>query len=227
MGIAYPGESADYRAARDRLLQQEKDLRRALEAVAAARRALPPGGIVPEDYIFQRTGPDGAPVDVRMSELFTPGRDSLVIYSFMYGPGRAQPCPGCTAQLDALNGVADHIIDRVNLAVVAKSPLPRILAYAEQRGWHRLPFLSSEHNSYNQDYFGLAPDGTWEGPITNVFHQDGDAIRHFWGTELLYELPEVGQASRHNDTIHPLWGMLDLTPEGRGVGMWEPRLSYV
>lgn len=226
MGIVYPGESPAYRVARDRLLEQEKELRRNLEAVAAARRALPPGGEIPEDYVFTGVGPDGSMTSVRMSELFRAGRNSLILYSFMYGPQAKQPCPGCTAQLDALNGIADHIVDRANLAIVAKSPLPRILAYAQERGWTRLQFLSSEHNSYNRDYYGLAPDGTWEGPITNVFHRDGDTIRHFWGSELLYEEPEPGQAFRHNDTIHPLWGALDLTPEGRGVGMWEPRLSY-
>lgn len=224
--ITFPGESAEYRAARDRLLDQEKELRLNLEAVAKARRALPPGGVIPEDYVFQGRGPNGDQVDVRMSELFTPGRDSLLIYNFMYGPEAEQPCPGCTGQLDALNGIADHVRDRVNLAIVAKSPLPRILEYADQRDWSRMPFLSSEHNSYNKDYFGLAPDGSWEGPITNVFHREGDTIRHFWGSELLYEPTEPGQAFRHNDTMHPLWGLLDFTPEGRGVGMWEPKLSY-
>src|SRR5215216_6613921 len=76
MSIRFPGESVDYRAARDRLLEQEIELRRATEAVAAARRALPPGGVVPEDYAFQTTGADGTPTDVRLSELFAPGKDS-------------------------------------------------------------------------------------------------------------------------------------------------------
>lgn len=81
MSLAFPGESAAYRAARDRLLQQEIELRRATEAVAASRRALPPGGAIQEDYIFQGAGPDGTPRDVRLSALFAPGRDSLVISS--------------------------------------------------------------------------------------------------------------------------------------------------
>ena len=145
MSITFPGESADYRAARDRLLEQEIELRRATEAVAAARRALPPGGVVPEDYVFQREGTDGAPTDVRLSELFAPDIDSLVIYSFMFprdpgdgrpGPQAGQtallplaegPCPSCTAFLDQLDGAAEHASQRINLAVVAKSPLPRIV----------------------------------------------------------------------------------------------------
>src|SRR5213078_4787611 len=148
MGVSFPGESAEYRAARDRLLEQEIELRRATEAVAAARRALPPGGAVPEDYVFQGLGADGAPADVRLSELFAPGKDSLTIYSFMFprdpgderpGPtgGRTAalplaegPCPSCVALLDQLDGAAEHATQHVNLAIVAKAALPRILDFA-------------------------------------------------------------------------------------------------
>ena len=77
MAVAFPGESAEYRAARNRLLDQEVELRRAMEAVAAARRQLPAGGVVPQDYVFQAAGPDGGRAEVRLSELFAPGRDSL------------------------------------------------------------------------------------------------------------------------------------------------------
>src|SRR5688572_9225492 len=133
MSVTFPNESAEYRAARDRLLEQEIELRRAIETVAAARRALPPGGVVPEDYVFQRAGADGAPTEVRLSELFAPGMDSLVIYSFMFPrdpgddrPGPAEgptallplvesPCPSCTAMLDQLDGAAEHVSQRVNL----------------------------------------------------------------------------------------------------------------
>ena len=139
MSIAFPGESAAYRAARDRLLKQEVELRHAMEAVAAARRQLPPGGVVTEDYIYQGRGEGGAPTDVSLSELFAPGKDSLVMYSFMFprdpaderpGPVNGQtallplaegPCPSCTALLDQLDGAAEHATQHLNLAVVAKS----------------------------------------------------------------------------------------------------------
>src|SRR5262245_55692211 len=81
MAVAFPGESAEYRAARNRLVEQEIGLRRAMEAVAEARRRLPPGGVVAEDYVFQAQEPDGTPTRVRLSELFAPGKNSLVIYS--------------------------------------------------------------------------------------------------------------------------------------------------
>ena len=102
--LRFPGESAEYRAARDRLLEREAELRYAMEAVAAARRELPPGGLVTEDYRFERLAPNGSPTTVRMSELFEPGKDTLLIYSFMFGPDREEACPMCTAFLASRPG---------------------------------------------------------------------------------------------------------------------------
>jgi predicted dithiol-disulfide oxidoreductase (DUF899 family) len=242
MDIRFPGESAEYRTARDRLLEQEIAERRAMEAVAAARRELPPGGIVPEDYVFQGAGADGAPTDVRVSELFAPGKDSLLIYSFMFprdpGDGRpgpaggetAQlplaetPCPSCVAFLDQLDGAAEHVSQHVNFFVVAKSPLPRVLTFAQERGWRRLRFLSSAANTYNRDYHGENAEGA-QRPLLNVFHRDRGTIRHFWGSELMYSPTDPGQDPRHNGTLEPLWNLFDLTREGR-PNDWDEQLSY-
>jgi predicted dithiol-disulfide oxidoreductase (DUF899 family) len=227
MSISFPGESAEYRAARDRLLEQEADLRRATEAVAAARRDLPPGGDVPEDYVFQGREEDGTPTDLPLSKLFAPGKDSLVIYSFMFprGPDEDAPCPSCTQFLDSFDGVVEHADQRMNVAVVAKAALPRILAHAQDRGWRRLRLLSSAGNTYNGDYHGETPDGSQQLPMLNVFRRDGDAIRHFWGSELLYQPPDPGQDPRHAETIDPLWNLFDFAPEGRGTD-WYPSLTY-
>ncbi|WP_455359916.1 DUF899 family protein [Streptomyces sp. SYSU K21746] len=240
--MTFPGESDEYRAARERLLLQEVALRRATEAVAAARRRLPPGGVVPEDYVFQGAGADGGPVDVRLSELFAPGRDSLVIYSFMFprhpgddrpGPrtGRTAqlaleegPCPSCTALLDQLDGAVEHVAPHTNFAVVAKAPLPRLLDFAEERGWRRLRLLSAAGNAYPRDYLAEAEDGS-SMPMLNVFRRDGESIRHFWGSELLYAPTDQGQDPRHLGTIEPLWNLFDLTPEGRGSD-WDEQLMY-
>jgi predicted dithiol-disulfide oxidoreductase (DUF899 family) len=242
MGITFPGESSQYRAARDRLLERELELRRATEAVAAARRELPAGGVVPQDYVFQGTGPDGGPADVRLSELFMSGQDSLVIYSFMFprdpdddrpGPAGGQtarlpltqsPCPSCTALLDQFEGAVDHVTQRVNLVAVAKSPLAHIATFAKERGWQRLRLLSSAGNTYNRDYLAETPQGA-QMPMLNVFHRDGETIRHFWGSELLYAPAEPGQDPRHVGTIEPLWNLFDLIPEGRGTD-WDEQLSY-
>ncbi len=242
MGLSLPGESPAYRTARDRLLEREIELRRAMENVAAARRELPPGGPVPEDYVFDGAGPDGAPTEMRLSELFEPGKDSLVLYSFMFprdpgdptpGPPSGEtsqlpladgPCPSCTALLDQLDGAAEHVSQHLNLAVVAKAPLPRVLKFADERGWRRLRLLSSARNSYNADYFAETADG-FQRPMLTVFHRDGDAIRHFWSSELLYAPSDPGQEPRHVGTLEPLWNLFDLTPEGRPTD-WVEQFSY-
>src|SRR5439155_22899219 len=127
--MQFPNESKAYRAARNDLLKAEIDLRRRIEKVAALRRSLPAGGEVAEDYVF-----DGQQGKVKLSQLFERG-NTLVAYSFMYGPKMQKACPMCTAMLDGLNGNAQHIGHRTNLVVIAKSPLERILAYARERGW--------------------------------------------------------------------------------------------
>ncbi len=227
MTTTFPGESPEYRAARNQLLQQEIEQRRATEAVAAARRALPPGGKVPENYGFDAEGPDGASTTVTLADLFAPGKDTLFIYNMMFprAPDEDLPCPSCTQFLDSFDGVAEHASERINVAVVVKASLPRALAHAKSRGWRRLRFLSSANNSYNRDYHGESDDGTQQLPMLNVFRRDADTIRHFWGSELLFEPPDPGQDPRHGETIDPLWNLFDFTPDGRGTD-WYPDLSY-
>jgi predicted dithiol-disulfide oxidoreductase (DUF899 family) len=233
MSVTFPGESAAYRAARDRLLEQEIELRRSMEAVAEARRQLPPGGAVPEDYVFQGAGRGGTATDVRLSELFAPGKDSLVIYSFMFprdpgderpGPRSGEtarlplaegPCPSCAALLDQLDGAVEHASPHINLAVVAKAPLARILTFGDERGWRRLRLLSSATNAYNRDYLAETEQGH-QRPMLNVFHRDGEEIRHFWGSELFYSPTDPGQDPRHVGTLEPVWNLFDSP--GRGAG---------
>ena len=132
----FPGESPAYRKLRNQLLEAEIALRRQTEAVAALRRKLPAGGAVPQDYVFEEGAADLADNSgtrqVKLSELFGHPDASLVLYSFMYGPNMAKPCPMCTAMLDALNGTAPHATQRINLAVVASSPLERIRDWGEK-----------------------------------------------------------------------------------------------
>jgi predicted dithiol-disulfide oxidoreductase (DUF899 family) len=242
MSITFPGESPQYRAARERLLEREIELRRSMEALAAARRQLPPGGVVPEDYIFQGQGADGTPTDVRLSKLFAPGKDSLAIYSFMFprdrgderpGPTTGQtallelkdgPCPSCVAFLDQLDGAAEHASQQVNLAVVAKAPLARVVGFANERGWRRLRLLSSAANAYNRDYLAETAEGA-QRPRLTVFHRDGDVVRHFWSSELFYAPWDPGQDPRHVGTLEPVWNLLDMTPEGR-PSHWDEQLTY-
>ena len=232
MSIAFPGESTEYRTARNRLLEREIELRRMMESVASERRALPPGGPLPQDYVFQGLRADGGEGEVRFSELFAPGLDSLIVYSFMFprdpgddrpGPASGEtaelplaagPCPSCVGLLDQLDGTAGHAAQRVNLVIAARAPLAQLLAFARERGWTRLRLVSAAGNDYTHAYHGQSAEGH-SIPMLNVFHRDGEAIRHTWGSELFQAPAEPGQDPRHVGTIEPLWNLFDLTPEGR------------
>lgn len=215
----FPGESAEYRTAREALLREEVELRRHVERVAEQRRALPVGGVV-DDYVFH--GVDG---EIRLADLFAPGQHTLVLYNFMFGPEMENACPMCTSFLDGLNGNVRHITQQASLAVVAKSPLPRILEYAERRGWGDLVLVSSADNSFNRDYHGEDGNGDQES-IIHVFTKDADgAVRHRYSSELIFVPGDPGQDTRHIDAGWPLWNILDLTPTGRGSA-WYPRREY-
>ena len=223
----FPGESKAYRAARNDLLKAEMKLRREIEAVAALRRKLPPGGAIPEDYEFEEGGADLADTEtvrrVKMSDLFQ--RDaSLVVYSYMYGPAMAKACPMCTSILDTLDRTVQHAGQRINVVVVAKSPIQRIRALARERGWRNLRLLSSAGNRYNLDYRGETAQGS-QRPALNVFARKDGNIHHTWCSELMFAPSEAGQDPRHVDVMWPLWNLLDVTPEGRGTD-WRPRLAY-
>jgi predicted dithiol-disulfide oxidoreductase (DUF899 family) len=216
--VQFPNESMKYRAKRNELLRAEMDLRTHVERVAALRRKLPLGGEVREDYVFE--GADGP---VTLSELFGK-HDTLVLYNFMYGPRMKDACPMCTAMLDSLNGAAEHLGQRVGLAVVAKSPTERIADFARERGWDQLRLVSSADNSFNRDYQGETANGD-QMPMLHVFTRRNGKIHQVWSSEMLFPPSGRGQHSRHIDMIWPLWNVLDLTPEGRGSD-WIPRLSY-
>jgi predicted dithiol-disulfide oxidoreductase (DUF899 family) len=237
----FPGESDDYRLARNRLLAAEIELRRTIERVAAQRRALPTGGAVPHGYVFEETADGGG--QVRFSELFAPGKDTLVIYSFMFprwsgdtrpGPAEGEtarlplaetPCPSCTSILDSLDGAAPHLARPLNFVVVAKSDPARIGNFAHERGWRNLRLLSSRDNTYNRDYHAESPEGE-QSPVLNVFTRDGDGFRHRWATELMFAPRDEAEEPRHVDSIWPIWNVLDMTPGGRGSDPDFPAMQY-
>ncbi len=242
MKLEFPGESAAYRAARDRLLDQEIALRREMEALAAARRALPPGGLVPQDYVFDGIGADGTFIKVKLSEMFAAGKDSLIVYNMMFPrhknddrakaqsgstadlPREEGPCPSCVAQLDQFDGAARHLEQTLNLVMVAKAPIARLAAFAQDRGWRYLRLFSSAGNRFKTDYGAEDSDGQQQ-PMMNVFRRDADGIRHFWSSEMLFALADPGQDPRHMGTVEPLWTLMDLTHEGRPAN-WDEQLQY-
>jgi len=214
--VRFPNESAEYRAARTDLLREEIELRRHLERVAAQRRDLPPGGEVRGDYRF--LGEEG-PTD--FAGLFG-DKQTLGVYSFMFGPQRERPCPMCTALLGPLDANAADLAQKMALAVVARSPIERLVAFKKERGWRNLRLYQDLNGAYSKDYFGVAPDGS-DIPAYNVFTRQGGTIRHFWGGEMTEGDP--GQDPRGAPDLVPLWNLLDMTPEGRGTD-WYPKLDY-
>ena len=210
-----PNESNEYRAARDELLQAEIALRRQEEAIAVKRRALPPGGEVPEDYVFE--GVDGP---VRLSELFG-DKDTLFLYNFMYRPGEQGlplevPCPSCTSIIDGVDGAARHLMNTVAFAVVAKVPIERFRAWGDERGWRFAPLFSSGNNTFKRDY-QAEDENEMQWPIASVFTKHDGVIRHFWSSELFTAQNDPGEHPRHVDFMWPFWKMFDSTPAGRTV----------
>jgi predicted dithiol-disulfide oxidoreductase (DUF899 family) len=228
--MRFPGESREYRGARDALLRAEREVRDRAEAVAEQRRRLPLGGVVPSDYEFQEWDRGtGARRAVRLSDLFVAGKDTLFLYSFMFisGPGDnpiGSPCPNCTSIIDAVAGQARHLTQRINLAVSAKAPIEHFRAHAHSRGWADIRLLSSGENSFNRDYGAEDREGR-QWPIATVFVRRDGRVHHWWSSELFWASHRDGEESRHVDFMWPYWNILDCTPEGRPKDN-TPRLEY-
>jgi predicted dithiol-disulfide oxidoreductase (DUF899 family) len=214
----WPGESAEYRTARTALLAEEIALRRQIERVAEQRRALPPGPEVTREYSFE-----GAEGPVSLAELFG-DKDTLVLYTWMFGPQRKRPCPMCTSLLSAWEGEALDIQQRVALAVTARSPLDKLETFAAERGWKHLPLYSDAEGTFSRDFRAVTPEGD-DIPQLLVFSCRDGVIRFFWAGEMDDLTADPGQDPRGAPDLMPLWTILDATPEGRGAD-WYPKLDY-
>jgi predicted dithiol-disulfide oxidoreductase (DUF899 family) len=220
--LRFPNESADYRRAREALLAEEIELRRHIERVAEQRRALPPGGEVTKNYAFE-----GERGRASFADLFGT-KNTLVVYNYMYGPQRERPCPMCTSLLSAWDGEVPDILQRVSLAVVARSSIERLKTFKRERGWRYLPLFSDLTGEFSRDYHALTKDDGDDAAF-NVFTRrpeaNGFAIRHFWGGEMNGASADPGQDPRGAPDLMPIWTILDVTPEGRGTD-WYPKLNY-
>lgn len=201
----YPNESREYRAARDDLLRDEQELVDKIKSVAAERRKLPLGGQLKEDYTFLRANDGKVGEPVKFSELFE-DKNTLLLYSFMFGPSWDKPCPSCTSLVDGFDRTWYQVTRHAAFVAIAKAPADRINAWAKQRGWSQITLVSGADSPYQADYKCQEESDDMQQPVMHVFRRQSGKIFHFWGTEL---------PANHMDTVWPYWNLMDFTPEGR------------
>jgi predicted dithiol-disulfide oxidoreductase (DUF899 family) len=218
-------ESKEYLAKRKEVRLAEIELMEQREKVAALRRALPQGAAL-QDHEFLEGPADlnagDEPVHrVKLSELFTaPGR-SLVIYHLMYGKKNVKPCPMCTMWVDGANGVAQHLAQNIDFAVVAAADPKAFRDHWRQRGWNNVRLLSAGSSSFKYDLGSEDADGGQDSSVSVFTKDDDGTVRHFYIAHPRMA-PEIQE--RGIDLLAPAWNFLDLTPQGRGT--WYASLAY-
>ena len=213
-----PNESEEYLSKREELRRAEIELRHQRERVAELRRQLPQGPAV-QDYVFEEVparldaGEDSPIRTVRLSQLFTAPDRSVVLYQFMFGKRQTKPCPMCTAWIDGFNGVAHHLAQNLDLAIVAAADPVSLRSHARTRDWNRLRLLSAGPSTFKYDFGSEDKDGNQDSTIS-VFTKDNDGtIRHSYTGHpwLAQDIKERGI-----DELTPIWSVMDLTRQGRG-----------
>lgn len=219
------GESPEYLRKREELRLAEIELMRQHERVAELRRHLPTGAAL-QDYEFIEGPADLNAGDmptrtVRLNDLFTAPDRPLVIYHLMYGRRQTKACPMCTAWIDGFNGVAQHIVQNVDFAIVAAADPAALRAHARARGWNRLRLLSAGDSTFKYDLGSEDEKGSQDSTISVFTRDSSGAVRHFYTAHpwMSAEIKERGI-----DLLNPIWHILDLTPQGRGD--WYTNLEY-
>jgi predicted dithiol-disulfide oxidoreductase (DUF899 family) len=206
--LLMPGTDDAYRQARERLRAAEIDLRDRIEAVAAMRRTLPPGAVVP-DYTFIENGNR-----VRLSELFDAGKPYLILYHLMYWADDDEFCPMCSMWLDGFDGVVPHVTQRANFVIASRAPFDKLQAWGARREWRRLRLLSDDGSSFARAIDAEDAEGRPDSTVV-VFAKDGDRVRHAYTAH-----PMLEDRERGIDLLSPVWHLFDLMPSGRND--WYP-----
>jgi predicted dithiol-disulfide oxidoreductase (DUF899 family) len=203
--LRYPNESKEYRAARAALLKDEQELVDKVKSVAEKRRKLPLGGELKEDYEFQWANDGKVGKSVKFFELFA-DKNTLLLYSWMFGPSWDKPCPSCTSLMDGFDRTWYQVSQHAAFAAIAKAPAERINAWAKERGWSQIWLVSGSQSPFQSDYKCQGDSDDMQLPVMHVFQKRDGRVFHFWATEL---------PANHVDTVWPYWNLMDFTPEGR------------
>lgn len=206
--LLMPGTDDAYRRSRERLREAEIDLRDRIEAVAAIRRSLPSGPVVP-DYSFVENGHR-----VHLSELFADDKPYLILYHLMYWAKDDQFCPMCSMWIDGFNGIVPHVTERANFVIASRAPFDTLQAWGDRRRWNRLRLLSDDGSSFARDIDAEDAEGNPDSTVV-VFAKDGDRIRHVYTAH-----PMLEDRERGIDLLCPVWHLFDLMPSGRAD--WYP-----
>lgn len=212
--LRYPNESRDYREARDALLKDEQELVDKVKAVAEKRRRLPTGGELKEDYVFTWANDGKVGRQVKFSELFGV-KNTLLLYSWMFGPNWDKPCPSCTSLVDGFDRSAYQVGQDAAFVAIAKAPAEKINAWAKERGWSQMALVSGYESPFQADYRSQEPENDdMQWPVMHAFTKRDGKIFHFWSTEL---------PGNHVDTVWPYWNLMDFTPSGRPDRLTPPQ----
>lgn len=206
-------EPDEWAAASAALRTAERDLMLQRERIAEMRRSLPPGPVI-ADYAFEAD--QGS---VRLVELSTSTDRPLVVYHFMFGGRQGAPCPMCSMWADGWNGVAEHLAQRFDFALVTQGTVEENRTLAAERGWQNLRWLSAADSSFKFDLGSMDNQGN-QSPFMTVFERDGADLRLSWSGAARFDAEHY----RGVDLFSPVWHLLDLTRQGRGD--WFPALEY-
>ncbi len=201
--------------ARKALLAKEKDATRRRDELSRERRELP---WVKVDKRYSFDTPEGKKT---LGELFD-GRNQLLVYHFMLGPGWGEGCKSCSFLADHMDGSLVHLAERdVTLAVVSRAPLPEIEAFKKRMGW-RFKWVSSYGSDFNFDYHvSFTKEEMRKGEVyynydTRMFPSDeAPGASVFYKANSGDVFHTYSAYARGLDMLLGAYNYLDLTPKGR------------
>ncbi len=226
------GTPEEYKAAREELLKEEKELTRRGDELARKRRGLP-WVPVEKDYRFETEGGTRT-----LADLFE-GRSQLLVYHFMFGPPYEAGCPVCSSIADTLDPQVAHLKARdATLLLASRAPLEKLLAYRERMSWD-LDWVSSGGSDFNRDLGFLHTEEELkpflEGEVPPTVEENARSC----GTDVpgyVSEGPGLSVYALSDGTVYrtyvtsarglepamAYYGLLDRTPKGRDESASRP-----